>query len=263
MAKKSMRDKSGLSTKERKAVKNLVMNMSEPKQHLSKHSGNVYGVASGGNFYCLSDIPLNTTQGSGFPDETKAERLGQQVLPKSIQVDLHLKGSTESALFHGRTVDYVRVVLFRHRSTLERVNVNEAPNQYYMWGENLPGTGPSIMIEPLNVFNNKDIEVIEDRKISLTGDMDQYTSSTGTYIEKTNGAGKKIKLLRLNVPFKKIVKKLKFNDENVSSLNHSSHVRDTYWIYMVCDETSYGAIQQYNLPEFQFVSRLNFRDIGS
>lgn len=265
MARKTNRDKSGLSTKERKAVKNLVMNMSEPKQFVIKHKGPIYSFGSGGVFQCLSDIPLNVNEGAGNMDQTNRERLGNQVMPKSLQVDLHLTGTLASAGYYGRNVDYIRVVLFRHKSSLQRLNPVISPTQEYLWGETqLNAGGPECIVEPLNVFNNKDIEILADRKVTLTGDRNQYTNTSGTFIENTNSPQNKQKLLSLKVPFKKIVKKMKFTDEFVNTLNHTVHALNSYWIYLVTDDTHYGGpLTLFNQPQFEMVSRLNYRDIGA
>lgn len=255
----------GLNKSEKKQVKSIVQSqlskVTELKQHTVEDAYSpIYRVNAGGIFKCLSDVPLDTTAGSGNVNWTKNERLGSKITPKSITVDLMLRGSRDTANFSGRTVDEIRVVLFRWKN--ETDNQTNVPNQYLLFGEELP-SDYNLLTKPLNVFGDKDFEVIEDRKIRLTGSAAQYMSGINM-IKKTNSPQHKDKLIRLKVPYKDIIKSINFVDSNVSGsgLHHAEH-RNSYWLYIGTDDNIWGHPVTLELPHYSMYSRMNFTDIGA
>lgn len=253
----------GLNKTEKKEVKTIVSRkinrMTELKQHrVVADYVELYDGPNGGNFWCLSDVPLEEFNQTGANANTNDTRLGNKISPKSITVDVMLRGSRDTATFNGKVIDELRVVLFRYKNTTHPQTT--PPSQGLLWGETGPPLTYDVMTKPLNTFGDKDFEILEDRKIRLTGSADQYQSGL-THVTKVNSPQNKDKLLRLRVNFKDIVKSLNFVDSG-AGIVHSEH-RNSYWLYVVRDNNTYGSPIDLNLPYVSLYSRFNYHDIGS
>ncbi|AJP36340.1 putative capsid protein [Avon-Heathcote Estuary associated circular virus 2] len=256
-----------LTKTEKKQVKNIVQSqlskVTELKQHVVEFDYDpVFRLNAGGVFHCLSNVQLNTSSPAGMTDATRNERFGSKISPKSITVDLMLRGSRDSVGFSGKTVDEIRVVLFRWKNETDVVaGGTKFPTQGLLWGETSPDQY-NILTKPLNVFGDKDFEIVEDRKIKLTGDASQYMSGV-SLISHTNSPQNKDKLLRLKVPYKDIVKTLNFVDSQVGTGFHTAEHRNSYWLYIATDNNIMGHPVTMNLPYYTLYSRMNFTDIGA
>ena len=257
----------GLNKTEKKEVKSIVQRkinkITELKQHrVIDDYKELYDSPNGGNFWCLSDVPLEDfTGGTGQNPQfnTNDNRFGNKITPKSITVDVMLRGSRDSSTFSGKVVDEVRVVLFRYKGITHPLL--QPPTQGLLWGETGPPLTYDVMTKPLNTFGDKDFEVIEDRKVRLTGSADQYQSGL-SQVKHVNSPQNKDKLLRLRVPFQDIVKTLNFVDTGNYPNIHSEH-RNSYWLYITRDNNTYGSPVDLNLPHASIYSRMNYHDIGS
>jgi len=252
--------KRGLSKKEasevRKMIKSTTKNMAEPKQHVITHS--VYQIpdySSGGVIFCLTNVPRIDGTQHLVSDNTRG-RFGNEIQPTSLTCNMLLHGATEGPVSNGKPIDYVRVVLFRWKGS----STSSFPDIQGLFGGNYGHLNANnVLTTPLGTFDSPDLVVLEDRKVMLTGDMDDYISAGGSRVRRNNAFQEKNKLLTLRVPFKKMLKKYTYDPQAGLSNEHN----DGIYLALIQDGLNYGLTGITSDPTVTFDSTLRFRDIGA